>query len=507
LYDLVPLPRLIEGLSGSCDLSRGALICAPREASDEAGLLSSWLERATGSRFTLESSLGAGLPRIELSLDSGLGGPEEYRLSIRPDSVSLAASAPEGLVRGSASLWQLALSEGPRLPCLRIEDGPRFPWRGFMLDTARNFFSVEFIERLLDLAALHKLNVFHWHLVDDQAWRLDLASLPELARCGSRRLDIRINAPRWKGGSYSPEDVRRIVAYASARHIQVVPEIETPGHSTALLASHPELSCRGGTEAGGPFYPVDRYGIFQDILCAGNEASFALVEKILDELVSLFPGPVVHMGGDEAPKARWLSCASCREKMKSLNLRDSGGALDPERLQAWFMGREADMLAARGRRMGGWDEVLDGGIRKDTLVFSWRGYEGGIRGAKAGYDVVMCPQDRACYLDHQHLPGIEEPGQLGVCTVRDSYSFEPIPPELSEGEAVHIIGGQANIWTELMYFSRQVEYMAYPRLSAIAEALWSPRSARDFEGFSKRLPAHGRRLESLGVNYYRGPLC
>lgn len=507
MYDLVPLPRHIEALPGSCDLSKGAVIRAPQEASSEASLLASWLEASLGARFPLAPSASAGLVQIELRLEPGLGEKEEYRLSITPSAISLSASAPEGLVRGAASLWQLALSEGAKLSCLRIEDGPRFPWRGFMLDCARNFFSVEFIERLLDLAALHKLNVFHWHLVDDQAWRLGLASLPELAEYGSRRLDIRINAPRWKSGSYSPEELRRLVAYAAVRHIQVVPELETPGHSTALLAAHPELSCRGGTEVGGPFYPVDRYGIFQDILCAGNEASFALIEKVLDELVSLFPGPVVHMGGDEAPKARWLACPRCRAKMKSLNLRDSGGAYDPERLQAWFMGREADMLAARGKRMGGWDEVLEGGIRKDTLVFSWRGYSGGIQGAKAGYDVVMCPQDRACYLDHQHLPGIEEPGQLGVCTVRDSYSFEPVPPELNAEEAAHIIGGQANIWTELMYFSRQVEYMAFPRLSAISEALWSPKEKRDFGDFSKRLTVHGKRLESLGVNYYRGPLC
>jgi hexosaminidase len=510
MHNLVPAPELLEELPGSCELSHGLGFIYRAELKAEAGILASWLEKALGPELRMDTEAGKplapDLAGIELALDPGLGDPEAYRLEILPGRIALTAADPAGIIRGAASLGELALSSGPRLPCLRIVDRPRFAWRGFMLDCARNFFTVDFIEKLIDLAAMHKLNVFHWHLVDDQAWRLELESLPELARQGSRRLDIRNNYPCWKGGSYSSADIRRVVAFAAARHVSVVPEIEAPGHALALLASHPELSCRGGTEAGGAFHPVDRYGVFNDILCAGKDGSLELLGRVIDELATLFPGGVVHMGGDEAPKERWLNCPSCRARMKALGLRDPGGAFDPELLQAWFMGQLAEKLAAKGRRMGGWDEVLEGGVRKDTLIFSWRGYPGGIAGAKAGYDVVMCPQTSACYLDHQHLDSAEEPGQLGVCTVRDSYAFEPVPDSLSPEEARHIVGGQANIWTELMYFSRQVEYMAFPRLCAISEVLWSPKEKRDFEDFSRRLPAHVRRLEALGVNCYRGAL-
>ena len=340
-----------------------------------------------------------------------------------------------------------------------------------------------------------------------------------------------------KGGSYGPEELRRVVAYAAARSIEVVPEIETPGHALALLASHPELSClasRGlvGATDGAPlgdgepprFLPEDRYGVFEDILCAGEEAVFDLMERIVDGLVEFFPGPYVHLGGDEAPKTRWLSCPLCLERMRTLGFADSKGSPEPELLQAWFMGRMGAILAKRGKRMLGWDEILDAeprgldaatgplatslalGLPKDAIVMSWRGYSGGLAGPRSGRDVVMCPQTKACYLDHKHLDRLDEPGQLGVCTVRDSYSFEPVPAELSPEEARHILGGQANLWGELLYFGKQAEYMAFPRLCAISEALWSPKEGRDFPSFSERLRVHLSRLEALGVNFYRGPL-
>jgi hexosaminidase len=431
-------------------------------------------------------------------------GAEEYRLELGPSVVEIAASSAEGALRAASTLWQLVLSQGPRLPCLLIEDGPRFSWRGAMLDTARNYFSPEFIERFLDLMALHKLNRFHWHLTDDQAWRLDLAGLPELAARGSRRLDRRFNVPRWKEGSYSPSEVRRIVAFAAERGIVVVPEIETPGHVTALLASHPELSCASSAQGGLAFEPEDRYGVFEDVLCAGDEKVFDLLGRVFDEMAELFPGPWLHAGGDEVPKARWSTCPKCRTLMKRENLRDEGGALEPELLQGWFMNRVASLLAARGKRMVGWDEILEGRVRRDAVVMSWRGTRGGIEAAKAGHEVVMSPQTHACYLDHKQLDIPEEPGQLGVCTLRDSYAFDPIPPGLSAEEAARILGGQANLWTELMYFGSQVEYMAFPRLCALSEVFWSPKASRGFDDFLGRMETHGRRLDRLGVNRYRG---
>ena len=506
--DLVPVPVFCEAKEGVFEVGPGMNVHAPLELEKEAALLAGWLSGIEGvgligiSRAPAEPAVGS----ISLSLEPGMRRAEEYELSIAPQGVHIAAKDAAGIVRGAATLWELALSQGRTLRSLQIRDWPRFAWRGFMLDCARNFFRVEFIEKLLDLAALHKLNVFHWHLTDDQAWRLELASKPELTGRGAFRQDIRYEIEWEKGGFYTRADVARIIEYAAARHIMVVPEIETPGHSTALLASHPEFSCRGALDSSVQFKPEDHYGIFEDILCAGNDRVLAFIDEILDEVCAIFPGHYVHMGGDEAPKARWLSCPACKSRMDALGMRTGDGRYEPERLQAWFMGRMAEMLARRGKRMIGWDEVLEGGIRKDTLIMSWRGAEPGIRAAFLGYDVIMCPQTKACYLDHKHLDVPEEPGHLGVCTVKDAYSFDPVPDGLHEEEAVHIIGGQANLWSELVYFGRQAEYMLFPRLCALSEVFWSQRQNRNFDDFSRRLTIHTQRLDILDVLYYKGKL-
>jgi hexosaminidase len=511
-FALIPLPRSCEVLSGSLDLSRGFTVGARGPLAAAGRLAAAWVSEALALcgqavRFSASPSEA---PVITLDLDPRLP-PEEYRLSIRPEEARIEASSHEGTVRAAATLRQLILSEGAVLPALRIEDGPRFPWRGAMLDCARNFFRVEFLERFIDLMALHKLNRFHLHLTDDQAWRLEIASHPEIAETGSRRQDRRYGGTKIKGGSYSRDDVRRVIAYAGERGIVVVPEIETPGHALALLASRPELSCAGRAADGGPFLPEDRYGIFEDILCAGNDAVFDLLGEVYDEVASLFPGPWVHSGGDEVPKSRWSACPRCRARMERENLRGADGSLDPELLQAWFMNRVADMLAERGKRMLGWDEILEGasrgsGLRKDAIIMSWRGPEGGVAAVRSGYEAIMSPQTKACYLDHKHLDLPEEPGNIGVCTVEDSYSFDPVAPELDRDEGSRIIGGQANIWSEFLYFGRQVEYMAFPRLCALSEVFWSPRESRDFPSFEHRLAEHGRRLDLIGVNRYRGPL-
>lgn len=505
--DLIPVPAYFEKRSGSLDLSGGVSLIAPPEWSDEAGLLAGWMQAALGRPCLVidASAASAGHPCsvIHIEKDESIACDEAYELEVAPLGIRLAARAGAGVVRGAASLYQMALSGGCVFEAAFIRDAPRFPWRGFMLDTARNFFRVEFIERLIDLAALHKINVFHWHLTDDQAWRLELACAPELAGRGSRRLDVRYNVPRWKAGSYSRRDVRRIVEFARIRHMEVVPEIETPGHATALLASHPELSCAGAANPGITFQPEDRFGVFEDILCAGNDKAIALLEAVLDEVCGLFPGKYIHMGGDEAPKARWKTCPLCLARMNTLHLRNGRGEPDTEMLQAWFMEKMAEMLAARGKKMVGWDEVLEGEIGKGTLIMSWRGYDSGILGARRGYDIVMCPQTKACYLDHKQADSPEEPGHLGLCTLEDSYAFEPVPSVLSNEEASHILGGQGNIWSELLYFGRQVEYMAFPRLCALSEVLWSPKEKRNYGNFLSRMKAHGQRLDALGVGWRR----
>jgi len=514
--DLVPAPRFSRRFEGTLDLSSLSHIAA-EVGFEAAGALSAlWLGRALGRAVDCVPISGkdAAGTFVAIEIDPSIAsastavaiGAESYELDTREGKAVIRASGTEGALRGASTLAQLTHAYGKSVPAILVRDGPRFSWRGVMLDSVRNFQRVEFIEKFLDLMALHKLNRFHWHLTDDQGWRLDIPSMPEVARLGSRRLDRRLNIPRWKEGFYSRDDVRRVVDFAGERGIVVVPEIETPGHSVALLASHPELSCRGGAEDGAPFFPEDRNGVFQEVLCAGNEAVFDFLAKVFDEVGLLFPGPWVHAGGDEVPKSRWSECPKCRRVMKAHNLRDSGGALEPELLQGWFMDRVAALLAERGKRMVGWDEMLEGRPRQDAIVMSWRGYEGGIEAARRGHDVVMSPQTRACYLDHKHLDIPEEPGQLGTCTVRDSYAFEPVPAALDPEQVDRILGGQANIWTELMYFGRQIEYMAFPRLSALAEVFWSPKESRNWNDFVRRLPALGRMLDALDVNRYRGAL-
>ncbi len=505
---LIPSPRKLSPGEGSLDLGTGGAARAAGPLAGAGALAARWASealalRGSSARFVLSPS-ARGRELLAFDLDPSLP-PEDYKLSISPNGVAVSASGGEGAVRAASTLRQLLLSEGPVLPALSIEDGPRFPWRGAMLDCARNFFRVEFLERYIDLMALHKLNRFHWHLTDDQAWRLEIASHPELTALGSRRQDRRYGVERLKEGSYSRDDVRRVVDFAGERGITVVPEIETPGHALALLASHPELSCAGKAEGGGSFLPEDRYGIFEDVLCAGNDRAFELLGDVFDEVASLFPGPWVHAGGDEVLKVRWSSCPRCRKRMEAEGLRARDGSLDPELLQGWFMNNVADMLAARGKRMVGWDEILDGKVRKDAIIMSWRGAEGGIRAAREGYEAVMSPQTKACYLDHKHLDTPEEPGNLGVCTVEDSYRFDPVPAELGREEGARILGGQANLWTEFIYFGRNVEYMAFPRLCALSEAFWSPKELRDFASFEERMAVHGLRLDLLGVGRYRGP--
>jgi len=548
--DLIPLPVSYEERDGFFHFGAETFIVAPPELFREAEVVAGWLSsvdgvgkvsavRAEDGRKAGEAALrrsggapgGAqevaapapeGIPGgdacqggsvIHLSLVQDAGrsadcdprAPEAYELEIAPAGIEIRGGGAAGVVRGAASLWQLVLAQGGKVGAALVRDEPRFRWRGLMLDCARNFFRVEFIEKLLDLAALHKLNVFHWHLTDDQAWRLEIPSKPELTERGAFRRDLRYRIDQWKGGYYSREDVAHIVDYARARHILVVPEIELPGHSTALLASHPEFSCLSAQNPSIRFEPEDRYGIFDDIVCGGNERVLSFFDEVLGQVCTMFPGDYVHMGGDEAPKGRWLTCPVCREKMAMLGMRRADGEYEPERLQAWFMERLAEMLARRGKRMIGWDEVVEGGIGKDTVVMCWRSSEQGKRAAKLGYDVVMCPQE-ACYLDHKHLDVPEEPGQLGVCTVKDSYMFEPIPEGLSAAERQHILGGQANLWSELLYFGRQAEYMLFPRLCALSEVFWSPGHKRDFEDFCARLGTHERRLGALDVRYYQGKL-
>ncbi|MDR1636082.1 MAG: beta-N-acetylhexosaminidase, partial [Treponema sp.] len=404
-------------------------------------------------------------------------GEEAYRLKIDPEAVSLEASGEGGLYQGFQTLRQLFLSaEGTgeiEIPCAEIEDRPRFPWRGFMLDTSRHFYSVEFIKKLIDTLSLHHINKFHWHLTDDQGWRFPVAAYPLLTEIGSRRLDSRREGRYTGEGFYTPDDIREIVAWAGARQVEVIPEVDLPGHTSAVLAAYPGLGCTGG-----PYRVEDCFGIREDVLCAGNDGIFDFFAAVFDTLSGLFPSPYVHIGGDEVRFKRWEACPKCQSRLAGLGLKS------PRELQSWISVKLAEMLGRQGKIAIGWDEVLEDTERyplpRDVVVMSWRGAEGGIKASRLGHPVIMTPNTQGCYLDYKHKADPEEPGQLGISSVYQAYTLEPVPPGLSGEEAARILGGQGNLWSELIYAGKIAEYMIFPRICALAEAFWTVRDTKDF---------------------------
>ena len=438
---------------------------------------------------------------------AGISADESYRLEITPEGMTLAAPSPAGAYRGLQTLRQIFLSEyqngGLSIHSGVIEDRPRFPWRGFMLDCSRYFYTPAFIKKLLDALSLQHINVFHWHLSDDQGWRLPVASYPLLTEIGSKRREHRLSG-EFSGGFYTEAEIREIVSFAAERHIEVVPEIDLPGHASAVLAAYPGLGCTGG-----PYRVEDRFGIFEDVLCAGNEGIFALVGAVFDTLAELFPSRYVHIGGDEVLYTRWAECPKCRKRLAELGLDN------PAQLQGWITARFARMLKERGKTAIGWDEVLENTekfpLPEDLIVMSWRGQEGGNRATAMGRRVIMTPQTNGCYLDHRPIEDPDEPGRLGVGTVAQAYAMDPVTPEMSAAAASLVLGGQGNLWSEVIYSGRIAEYMIFPRICAIAEALWSERrpglkEGEDLADFSKRLAIHQRRLDKLNLLQYRGPL-
>ncbi|MGW7209080.1 beta-N-acetylhexosaminidase [Streptomyces sp. NPDC054837] len=516
LADLIPAPRAVEGPS-ACGFVFGvdtALWGAPGTEGTQR-----WL------RSTVGAALGLSLPpgqegaenTVTLRLDDTLD-PEGYRLKVTLNwGVEITGGGSAGVFWGAQSLRQLlgpdAFRRAPIDPGLEygvqhqtIEDAPRFRWRGLMLDVARHFMPKDGVLRYLDLMAAHKLNVFHFHLTDDQGWRIEIERYPRLTEVGSWRARTKFGhraSPLWEekphGGYYTQDDIREIVAYAAERHITVVPEIDVPGHSQAAIAAYPEL---GNTDTSLSVW--DTWGISPNVL-APTDNTLRFYEGVFEELLELFPSEFIHVGGDECLKDQWRASPAAQARIKELGVGDEDG------LQSWFIGHFDKWLTARGRRLIGWDEILEGGLARGAAVSSWRGYEGGITAACAGHDVVMCPEQQV-YLDHRQHEGADEPVPIGyVRTLEDVYRFEPVPPELTSAEAAHVLGTQANLWTEVMEDQARVDYQAFPRLSAFAEVAWSDLPApaeRDFDGFERRMVRHYERLDALGVSYRppAGPL-
>jgi len=434
-------------------------------------------------------------------------GDEGYYLEI-DKSIVIKSNTAAGSFYGVITLLQMFPPEilGYKnkdkfelvLPKVKITDYPGFKYRGAHLDVCRHFFTKKEVKKYIDMMAVHKLNTFHWHLTEDQGWRIEIKKYPKLTEIASKRketivgknFDPYIGDSTVHEGFYTQEDIKEIVEYARERFITVIPEIEMPGHSLAALAAYPELSCTGG-----PFETGTKWGVFEDIYCAGNDSTFAFLENVLSEVIDLFPSQYIHIGGDEAPKARWDKCPKCQARMKSEGLKDEN------ELQSYFIRRIETFLNSKGKNLIGWDEILEGGLAPNATVMSWRGTEGGIDAARQGHDVIMTPGSHM-YFDHYQAYANMEPLAIGGNTSLEKvYSFDPVPKELSEKEAVHILGLQANLWTEYIADVDYLEYMYLPRMSALAEVGWTPKKLRNWDDFSKRMVVQYERYESMGYNY------
>ncbi|MGW7076598.1 beta-N-acetylhexosaminidase [Streptomyces sp. NPDC054866] len=472
-----------------------------------------WLRDTVGAATGLPLPDGENDNGIVLGIDPAMAD-EAYRIVADGYAVRIEGGSAAGVFWGAQTLRQLLGPEAFRrapidtgrqwtVPMGVIEDAPRFRWRGMMLDVARHFMPKDGVLRYLDLLAAHKLNVFHFHLTDDQGWRIEIKRHPKLTEAGSwrprskwghRASELWNDTPH--GGFYTQDDIREIVAYAHERHITVVPEIDIPGHSQAAIHAYPEL---GNTDVvdTSSLGVWDTWGVNPNVL-APTENTLRFYEGVFEEVLELFPSTFIHVGGDECPKDQWRQSPTAQARIKELGVGDEDG------LQSWFIRHFDAWLTARGRRLIGWDEILEGGLADGATVSSWRGYGGGIAAAKAGHDVVMCPEQQV-YLDHRQDGGPDEPAPIGfVRTLEDVYRFEPLPPQLTADEARHVLGTQANVWTEVMEYHARVDYQVFPRLAAFAEVAWSPlppSAERDFADFERRMTPHYARLDALGVDY------
>jgi hexosaminidase len=514
---IVPLPAHAEIRPGYFEITPGTRIVYSRdnqETSFSGEMLASQLRMATG--FPLEWSDDVAAPKsnsivFDMTKDGDLG-PEGYRLEVERKKIHLSANTGAGLFYAVQSLLQLlppeVMGKSPaigfrwRIPCVVIQDNPRFGWRGMHLDVSRHFFPKEFIKTYIDMLAMHKMNIFHWHLTDDQGWRIEIKKYPLLTQVAAWHVDR--SGQDWNsteppvagekatyGGFYTQEEIREIVHYAAERHITIVPEIEMPAHTVAALAAYPQFSCTGG-----PFMvPPASVWPDKDIFCAGNDDTFEFIQNILSEVIDLFPGKYIHIGGDEADKTEWKKCPKCQARIRDNNLKDES------ELQSYFIKRIEKFLVSKNRRLIGWDEILEGGLAPEATVMSWRGMEGGIAAAQAEHDVVMTPGSH-CYFDFYQGKPESEPRAIGGYTpLSKVYSFEPVPEHLTPQQAKHILGAQANVWTEFISTPEHAQYMTMPRMAAMAEVLWSPKESRQWKAFVPRVERLMRRYEVLKYNY------
>lgn len=496
---LLPLPAQVEARPGSFTLGADTPIlvaAGDAEARRIGELLSGYVRQVRGIGLEVVAGPGAGAdrPAIVLLIDAQAGGTgqEGYDLDVSPQGIRVAARTPAGLFYGAVTLWQLLTPDAARglpltIAAVHIADTPRFAWRGLMLDVSRQFLPPQFVKQMIDWMALHKLNTLHWHLTDDQGWRLQIRKYPRLTEVGAWRTPPGGGAR--VGGYYTQAQVRDIVRYAAARYVSIVPEIDMPGHAQAAIAAYPWLGSRGDRPAVSADWGVHGY------LLNVDERTFGFIGDVLDEVTQLFPGRYIHVGGDEAVKAQWKASPRVQARMRQL------GVASEDALQGYFMQRLQGLLVARGRSLVGWDEIVDDGLPAEATVMSWRGSAGAIAATQAGHDVIMSPSD-SLYFDYLQGAGHDEPpGRPRLTTLQDVYGFQPLPAQLDAAQARHIIGVQANVWTEHMRTPRRVEHAVFPRLAALAEIAWSPAGTEDWQGFLARLAPQLARYHALGIDY------
>lgn len=508
---IIPMPQKCVEKKGVFTINNETTIYLSDDNKDMRSAITLWNDlMATAAGFQLKlSSKPKSSNVIRCHINSSLSNEEAYKLTVLRASIKIEAKTPKGVFYAFQTLRQLmppAIEQNTKVeedfvwkvPCVVIEDTPSFTYRGLMLDVSRHFMPKEMVKRYIDLMSFHKLNTFHWHLTDDQGWRIEIKKYPKLTSVGGFRDKTIVGHAKdkpykWEvqryGGFYTQEDVKEVIAYAQKRFVEVIPEIEMPGHATAALAAYPEYSCSGG-----PFEVEGRWGVFNDIFCT-KEATFEFMQNILDEVAALFPSMYIHIGGDEAPRIRWKNCVHCQQRMKQENL-----SKDAE-LQTYFVNRIEKYLSFKGKRIIGWDEIIEGGIPQRSTVMSWRGEKGGIHAAKAGYDVIMTP-NTYLYLNHYQFDPKTEPLAFGgFTTLEKVYSYYPVPQALTSEEAKHIKGVQGNLWTEYITSGEQVEYMVYPRAAALSEVAWSKKESKDYENFYARLLDIKKHYDVMNLNY------
>ena len=496
---IIPKPVSLAVGSGKFTLSSNSVIVVPVDSDlKSADFFNSYLQQIYGFKLPVKKTTSKN--SIQLVTKPVADSKEAYSLNVNADGISIEGDSPAGTFYGIQTLIQLLPAEKVKslaVPFVSVKDEPRFSYRGLHLDVGRHMFPVAFIKKYIDYLALHKLNTFHWHLTEDQGWRIEIKKYPELTRVGSKRTGTIIghspgtgndNIPY--GGFYTQEEVKEVVKYASDRHVSVIPEIEMPGHASAALASYPFLGCPGT----GPYQVEGRFGVFEDIFCAGKDSTFTFLQNVLDEVIPLFPSKYVHIGGDEAPKNNWKICPLCQKRIKDNNLKDEHG------LQSYFIQRMEKYINAKGKTIIGWDEILEGGLAPNAIVMSWRGEEGGIEAAKQNHKVIMTPGNFV-YFDHSQSLREDSLTIGGYTTVQEVYSYEPVPKELSAEQGKFVMGAQANMWTEYMKNTKKVEYQLFPRLAALSEVLWTQKDKRNWVDFEPRFANQLKRYDMWGVNY------